>query len=159
MAVGWKSAWLCALAALLAGCSANPHVKISEDWHENLRHQDPDVRVQALRYFADRHDRAATPLLIARLDDEEPWVRMFAYSALKEVTGEKFEFQPYAADSVRAEQVVRWRTWWVQQGGTFPPEPAPAPAPGTAPGAPSPRDRGAKDTAASPASPTVEKKP
>ncbi|MBI5369562.1 MAG: HEAT repeat domain-containing protein [Planctomycetes bacterium] len=105
--------------ALLAGCGANPITRVSPDWRVNLTHNDPDVRIQAIGIALEEGSKEALPLLVDRLEDEDAAARMFAYHALRKLSGEDLGFHPYAGDAQRADEVRRWRDRWPgkKQGG------------------------------------------
>ena len=108
----------------IAGCLANPHERISEDWHENLKNPNADIRVEALKVMVETNDQGAIPLVIDRLEDEEPGVRMFAYHALRRICGEDLGFTPYGSEVARAAEVAKWRAWWAAKHPGAPAAPA-----------------------------------
>ena len=89
----------------------------------------------------DRRTNASTvPMLVARLEDADPVVRLAASEELRRRTGRDFGYVPWARAEERASAVGRWRTWLAG-----PPEPAervrttglpPSPNTGTPPPAP-----------------------
>ena len=58
-------------------------------------------------------------MLVARLEDADPVVRLAASEELRRRTGRDFGYVPWASAEERASAVGRWRTWLAG-----PPEPA-----------------------------------
>ena len=106
---GYRSVLTTAIAAaMLAGCGR----QVAEVEYQQ-RIQDPQAaeRVRAIVEALERDDRSALPLIVDRLDDEDAAVRLAAVSALREMTGQDFGYQPYGPLHERVEAVERWRTW------------------------------------------------
>jgi hypothetical protein len=66
----------------------------------------------------------SVPLLIRRLEDEDPAARAAAFEALRRTTGETLGFDPAAPDEERAKATARWEEWWITRGGGLAPDPA-----------------------------------
>ncbi len=64
-------------------------------------------------------DSQVVPALIARLDDEDPVVRLTANEELRKRTGRDFGYVPWASAEERSAAIARWRNWL-----TGPPMPA-----------------------------------
>lgn len=91
------TAWM----ALMAGCQAAP--RITSD--------DPVQRAQAVKRAALGDDVACVPLLVERLEDDDPAVRFYAVLALRRLAGDDFGFD-YAIDPTRQQPAVqRWRDY------------------------------------------------
>ena len=60
-------------------------------------------------------DEQVVPALVARLDDEDPVVRLAANEELRKRTGRDFGYVPWASDEERAGAIARWRA---VDGGT-----------------------------------------
>ena len=97
---------LCAVA--IAGCSL-PTAPRSVA--RGLQSEDPSVRAQSAVRAAETDDRQSLPLLVERLEDDSPDVRMLAIEALRRMTGEDFGYRFYADESQRAASVRQWREW------------------------------------------------
>ncbi|MFM7131460.1 MAG: HEAT repeat domain-containing protein, partial [bacterium] len=54
----------------------------------------------------------AIPVLIDRLSDPDPVVRLASHEALKRRTGQNFGYQPYIEGDELAAAVGRWKQWW-----------------------------------------------
>jgi hypothetical protein len=54
---------------------------------------------------------AVVPVLVARLEDEDPVVRMAAHDELRRRTGQDLGFVAWASPEERAAAVGRWRSW------------------------------------------------
>jgi hypothetical protein len=100
---------LAALASL--GCDAP-----GENLYQRLQHEDPSVRIEAVRQAARQDDTQALPYLVDRLNDSEADVRFFAILALEKMTGERMGYEYYAPACERAEAVKRWRQWLQRRG-------------------------------------------
>lgn len=64
------------------------------------------------------------PLLIRRLEDEDPAARGAALEALRRTTGEDHGFDPAAPDGERAKALARWEEWWLARRDGLAPDPA-----------------------------------
>lgn len=125
------AAALAAGAALVAGgCLTAPKVKPS------LTHYDPAVKIPAIKMTAKLHDRSAVAQLVEDLDSDDPAVRFYSIRALRDLTGETFEYRYYDDDLERRPALERWRAWLAAQAPTTTTAPttAPATAPATRPG-------------------------
>ncbi len=61
---------------------------------------------------SDRRTNATTvPMLVERLEDADPVVRLAAFEELRRRTGRDFGYVPWASVGERAAAVGRWRTW------------------------------------------------
>jgi hypothetical protein len=58
-----------------------------------------------------RSTPGVVPALVARLEDEDPVVRMTAHDELRRRTGQDLGFVPWAGPQERAAAVARWRSW------------------------------------------------
>ena len=75
-------------------------------------------RFQALHWLAEHGSEAAVPAFIDSLRDEDPSVRWAAIQALRERTGETFDYRPEDPEPRRAKAAERWQRWWEEtQGG------------------------------------------
>src|SRR5262245_50108908 len=77
-------------------------------------------RARAVSLGEGQPDTVAIPALIARLDDDDPVVRLSANDGLKRRTGQDFGFVPWADPAERMEAVARWRGWWNDRLATLP---------------------------------------
>ena len=73
--------------------------------------QDPYAydRIVAIREAGERRDRMAVPLLVDRLEDEDPAVRFYSILALERITGDRLGYRYEESASERHEAVERWR--------------------------------------------------
>lgn len=97
-----------ALATVLAlsGCDS-----AGGDLYQRLQHEDPSVRIEAMRQAADAKDMAAAPYIVEQLNDSDADVRMFAVMSLEKMTGRRLGYEHYAPAGQREEAVERWRQW------------------------------------------------
>jgi hypothetical protein len=93
-------------ALFLSGCSMAPKSFLSMN--------DPTAinRARAVAYGQSEPDAVAIPVLIDRLSDDDPVVRLASHEALKRRTGQNFGYQPYIEGDELASAVQRWKTWW-----------------------------------------------
>lgn len=97
----------CACGTLLfASCSSAPKSFLSVS--------DPAAinRARAVAFGQQQPDANAIPVLIDRLTDDDPVVRLASHEALKRRTGQDFGYLPYAEGEELAHSVERWRQWW-----------------------------------------------
>jgi hypothetical protein len=88
---------LAALALPCWGCGLTPH--------SFRKLQPPPATVRA------RSTPDVVPALVARLEDEDPVVRMAAHDELRRRTGQDLGFVAWASPEERAAAVGRWRSW------------------------------------------------
>lgn len=95
-----------------AGCSTAPKSFLSMN--------DPAAinRARAVAFGQSAPDTTAIPVLIDRLSDDDPVVRLASHEALKKRTGQDFGYQPYNEGDELTAAVSRWQNWWsnTQQG-------------------------------------------
>jgi hypothetical protein len=66
------------------------------------------------------------PVLVDRLEDPDPVIRMAAHEELRRRTGRDFGFVPWASAEDRAAAVRRWRDWLAAPPTTAQPSPRPS---------------------------------
>ena len=103
------------LVATLAmgGCMVSPDPV--GDVMTSLQSTNPSLRTRAVVKAGNDQDTRAIPLLIDRLEDPDPSVRMFAGTALRKITGEDMDWRFYEPAHTRQEAVKRWRQWQKKQ--------------------------------------------
>ncbi|TNV75072.1 hypothetical protein FGO68_gene14604 [Halteria grandinella] len=97
----------CACCTLLfASCSSAPKSFLSMS--------DPAAinRARAVAFGQQQPDANAIPVLIDRLTDDDPVVRLASHESLKKRTGQDFGYLPYAEGDELAVSVQRWKQWW-----------------------------------------------
>ena len=107
---------ICGLPVIfLTGCSMAPKSFLSMS--------DPAAinRARAVSFGRSEPDSAAIPVLISRLTDDDPVVRLASHEALKKRTGQDFGYLPYAEGDELNTSVSRWQQWWAsgQNGRMF----------------------------------------
>ncbi|MFW6065561.1 MAG: HEAT repeat domain-containing protein [Planctomycetota bacterium] len=95
-----------ATAFALSGCDS-----AGGDLYQRLQHEDPSVRIQAMRQAAETKDMAAAPYIVEQLNDSDADVRMFAIMSLEKMTHRRLGYEHYAPAAQREEAVERWRQW------------------------------------------------
>ena len=102
----------CACAAALAvaaagGCGAAQTLPLAAA----LQAESPTVRTRACRRAAEAEDPTVIPLLVERLEDTDPGVRMFAIGALRRMTKQSFGYRYFDDEVTRLRAVRQWRDW------------------------------------------------
>jgi len=102
-----RSVWLGLAIAALGGCNGPAEA----DRYAGFQNEDPAVRNQAIHQAGQAKDRQALPFLVDRLTDSQEDVRLFAFIALRRITGKTMGWRHYEPPQKRAEAVARWRVW------------------------------------------------
>jgi len=92
------------IGGLLAGC-AQP------GWREQLQSEDPLRRIEGAIAAGRAKDRAAVPLLVDRLEDDDVAVRMYSILALTRIEGTSLGYKPWAGVADRVHMAQRWRDY------------------------------------------------
>ncbi|MFQ5424881.1 MAG: HEAT repeat domain-containing protein [Phycisphaerae bacterium] len=104
--LGWGVGGVLMAAGLSGAACFGPH-----EVRVGIQSRDALGRSLAIHNAGESNDRLAIPLLIDRLEDEDPAVRLFAILALEKLAGRRFGYD-YAKPAVeRAASVARWRTY------------------------------------------------
>ena len=104
---------LAALPGLLAGCAVGP--PDVTNICEALQSENPELRVRAAVMAGNERDEEAVPLLVDRLSDIDPDVRLFSSMALRKITEKDFGWRAYAPRAERDQAIGRWRDWLKQR--------------------------------------------
>ncbi len=105
---------------------------VSGDFYANIQSDDSQRRIDAIVMASRVKDPNMLPYLVDRLTDPESDVRLFAATALQEITGRSLGNTIFSPQ-MRAQEQQRWREWLA--AGRPAVWPAPATAPATAPAA------------------------
>jgi hypothetical protein len=105
-----------AAALILAGCSSTSE-PLTGDIARDLQHADPRFRAQAARLAVEQNRVDLAPDLVKVLSDDDAAVRMWAGIALRKLTGQDFDFRPYAGPVERDEAIGRWESWLRAEAG------------------------------------------
>lgn len=92
-------------AAALSGCSPAP------SFQAQMQSEDPNTRAIACRKAGSSGDMSVAPLLVDRLEDRDGCVRLYADQALRELTGQNFEYRESDPPDLRAAAIKRWRDY------------------------------------------------
>jgi HEAT repeat protein len=87
------------VALAIGGCMVSPEPV--GDVMTSLQSTDPSLRARAAVKAGNNQDTRAIPLLIDRLEDPDPSVRMFAGTALRKITGEDMGWLFYESAHTR----------------------------------------------------------
>ena len=101
--------WTAPAACFMVGCMGRGDIA------QDFQNEDPQVRIAAIRRAGRENRQTATPYLVDRLTDSEAEVRMFAISALKEITGLTHGYRHYDKPASRMLAVEKWRNWLVKK--------------------------------------------
>ena len=96
--------------SLLAGCSTPEKPSLASN--------DPSLAIPAMEQASHNHDKSAIPQLIKNLDSDDPAVRFYAITSLKEITGKTFDYRYYDDETGRSPAVKRWQQWLKEQTAT-----------------------------------------
>jgi HEAT repeats len=80
-------------------------------YQANLNSDDVNERILAIRQAGEQKDRAAVPILVNRLEDEDDAVRFFAIIALQRITGQRFGYEYSQPLAIRTKSVEIWREY------------------------------------------------
>ncbi|MCS7034013.1 MAG: HEAT repeat domain-containing protein, partial [Phycisphaerae bacterium] len=72
---------------------------------------DPTASIPAIRASAARKDLRAVDQLVEDLDHDDPAVRFYAIRALREITGQTFNYRYFEDELERKPAVEAWRSW------------------------------------------------
>jgi hypothetical protein len=83
-----------------------------------LKDPDAEIRRAAAWACACKESKVHVPQLIELLNDREATVAFTAHAALREITGQKFAFDPQASATEKTKSIALWKQWWAKhQGG------------------------------------------
>ena len=106
-----RSGWLILLCtSACGGCFAPEKPSLSSN--------DPSLKIPAIRTSAKQRDEKAIHQLVADLDSDDPAVRFYAITALREITGKTFDYRYYQDEIRRRPALERWQDWLAQREGT-----------------------------------------
>ncbi len=105
--IGSISKTLTGLTVVLAisGCATPSH------FNADIHSENAGDRILAIRQAADKGDRAAMPLIVDRLDDEDDGVRFYAILALERLSGTRMGYDYAVPFERRVASVERWREY------------------------------------------------
>jgi hypothetical protein len=63
-------------------------------------------------------DRSAIAHLVDDLDDDDPAIRFYAITALRELTGQDMDYRYFDDERARRQAIERWRQWLMHQAQT-----------------------------------------
>jgi hypothetical protein len=97
------------VTVVVAGCVAS--TPTAGTIYQRLQSEDPAVRSEAIVEAGKTKNAKTVPLLIDRLSDTQPDIRMFAGVALRKITGKDFGWQSWDSRTDRDQAIRRWRQW------------------------------------------------
>ncbi len=87
----------------------------------------PESQLFAITRAGEDRNPAAIPQLVAKLDSDDPAVRMLAIVALERITGARLGYNPYDSGEDRQPAIDRWTA--VARSGRLPAQTQPATGP------------------------------
>ena len=118
---GRCAAAMLAAVVLLAPLGCRPRAP-----REPLQDTDPVFVIPAIKQTAEDSRRKEIPRLIELLDHEDSAVRLASFQALRDMTGQTFDYEYWRAAEGRRESVDKWRGWAEAQGYELAPREAPS---------------------------------
>ena len=100
--VGWRGMLLSA-CLIAGGCTPR------ED--RSILAVDPLNSIPAIQQAARSKDRRAIPDLVKQLENDDPAIRFYAISALRDITGQTFGYHYFDDKPHRKASVEQWRQW------------------------------------------------
>ena len=96
----------CTMALIsCTGCGLAPKT------FRSIKHPAPLVRARSVGLSERLPEEQAVPVLVDRLEDSDPVVRLAAHQELKRRTGQDFGYVPWEEPEPRAKAVSRWKNW------------------------------------------------
>lgn len=109
--------WIMFGMLLLSGCSGYTGPR-------GLASDDASQLVPAIKQAAERNDTNSIPILIQKLNHEDPAVRFYAIEALKRLTGQTLGYRYFDDDDDRKAAIARWEQWLDEKSTPRPTEDA-----------------------------------
>lgn len=107
----WAQAVVVALCwSVLLGCQGGP-----ARYPKSITTGEPIDRIKAIVYAGDTRDTTVVPLLVDRLEDEDPGVRFYAILSLEKICGTRLGYDYAAPDAEREAAVRHWRDYISQK--------------------------------------------
>jgi len=100
-----RCGWLWLVAAYMAGSGCIPHES------QSIGAIDPSSSIPAIQDAARKKDRAAIPALVKQLESDDPAVRFYAINALRDITGQTFDYHYFDDADERKPALLRWQAW------------------------------------------------
>ena len=72
---------------------------------------DPLNSIPAIQEAARQKDRRAIPALVHQLDNDDPAIRFYSISALRDLTGQTFGYHYFGTTDERKPSVRQWQDW------------------------------------------------
>lgn len=109
--VGWSLVVASLVLMLLPVGCADQSERILAD----LQSSNPNVRMRGAVRAGQTSNKAAVPLLVDRLEDNDEGVRFVSIKALERITGQTFDYRYESSAQERRDAIERWRQWLSQE--------------------------------------------
>ncbi|HRK29795.1 MAG TPA: hypothetical protein PLD59_01850 [Tepidisphaeraceae bacterium] len=88
---------------------------------------DPTAKIPAIKQSAKQSggeaEARSVALLVDELDSDDAAVRFYAIRALRDITGETFDYRYFDDELERKPALAKWRAWLAEHAGRSLPEP------------------------------------
>lgn len=101
-----RGPWLCRLtlgALLGAAVGCGPSANLGGFDSDN-----PAAKLYAIHDAGRNRDAASIPMLVEQLDSDDPAVRVWTIQALRRITGDDLDYNPYSEAAKRRDAITRW---------------------------------------------------
>lgn len=93
----------------VAGCFTAPRAP------RDIADRDPSVKIPAIKAHAGQRNKGVVAQLVADLDNDDPAVRFYAITALRNITGQTFDYRYYDDEFQRRDALAKWQSWLEEQ--------------------------------------------
>lgn len=97
------------LMGAVGACHAPPGPR------KSLTEPDPAGKIPAMRQAVRLQDRSGLAQLIKDLDNDDPAIRFYAITALRELTGKDLGYRYFDDEHARRQAIERWQEWLEHQ--------------------------------------------
>jgi len=84
----------------------------------SVKNPNPSGKIPAIKRAAREKDLKVARQLVKDLDSDDPAVRFYAITGLRNITGEEFDYRYYDDEADRQPAIARWKGWLAEQQGS-----------------------------------------
>lgn len=81
----------------------------------NIKSDDPDLKIPAIKIAVQKHDKSAIPQLVHDLNSDDPAIRFYAIDGLHSLTGQTLGYRYFDDEEERKPALQRWNEWLAAQ--------------------------------------------